>query len=367
MKFICSRDYLLSVLNQIAKAVAIKPSTPALGGIYLKIGNGELEIQSNNYMLGMSSKIVVTSAIEGEVVVIGKKFLDVVRALPDGMISVSREFDSGYLEISCGKSSYKIATFKVDEFPKVTKTNSENSFAIEADLLKMLINKTVFACAKEEKYPIYTGCLFEIKDDEITVAATNMHRLAVSQCELVRSSNEMRFVVPGDILRIISEMLPDDSSAITIDYFGKNVSFEIGEVFVKARLIDGTYPEYQRVIPVAGTTFVYVNVMDLLGAVDRLSVISREDPNKKITFKIKRGEIEICAASAEVGNGVETVRARLDGDEINISFNGNYIAEALRVLREGDCKISLKGEFDAADIRPNDDRNFIYVVTPIRT
>lgn len=366
MKFSCQKEDIFPILNQIVKAVAVKPSTPALSGIYLRVSDGELEIQANSYTLGMSAKISVDSTLNGEMVVIGKKFLDVIRALPDDTLFFSREIGSGYLEISSGKSTYSIATFKVDEFPKVTQNDPESAFTIESRVLKMLINKTVFACAKEEIYPIYTGCLFVIKEGKIDVAATNMHRLAVSTATLRSTSKPMRFIVSGEILRTISEMLPDDESTITIEYYGKNVAFDIDQIFVKARLIDGTYPDYQRVIPTSSSTFIDVDVAMLREAVERLSIISREDPNKKITFNLKRTEMEIVAASNEVGNGNETVPIKLDGAEITISFSYVYILDVLKILRDGTCKISLNGEFDAADIRSKDDSNFIYVVTPVR-
>ena len=366
MKFSCQKEYLLPILNQIARAVAVKPSTPALSGIYLRVANGELEIQANNYMLGMSAKISVNAILNGDLVLIGKKFLDVVRALPEGSILFSREIGSGYLEISSGKSKYTIATFNVNDFPKVTQNDPENSFAIQADTLKMLINTTVFACAKDELYPIYTGCLFAIKDGKIDVAATNMHRLAKNSATLRGNSNPMNFVVPGEVLRSISEMLPDEESMIKIDYFGKNVSFKINDIFIKARIIDGTYPDYQRVIPNSSSTFIDIDVTALREVVERLSIISREAPNKKITFKIKRHEMEISSASNEVGNGNEFIPINLEGPEITISFNYIYILDVLKTFREGTCRIALNKEFDAADIRPNDDSDFVYVVTPVR-
>lgn len=366
MKFNCSREDFLPIISQIAKAVAVKPATPALSGIYLKVADNELEIHANCYTLGMYAKIPVDAIENGEAVTIGKKFLDVVQALPNDMISISCREGSGYLEISSGMSNYSIATFNLEEFPKITQDVSEDTFSIESGVLKNLINKTFFACGKEENYPIYTGCLFDIKDGGISVAATNMHRLVVASGMLLGPCKPMKFVLPGGILRIISEMLPDDDSNITINYYGKNLAFKIDKIFVKARLIDGTYPDYQRVIPTSGSTFIDVDVLTLRQAIERLSIISKENVNGNITFELRRTEMDIYASSASVGNGIEKVPISLDGAEITISFNYAYILDVLKVLREGTCRITLNGEFDAADIRPKDEINFVYVVTPVR-
>lgn len=369
MNFTCSKESLLSVLNQISKAIAVKPASPVLTGIYLKVADNSLELQTNNYSLGMSAKISVNSIENGEIVVIGKKFLDVVRAMPNSdAISFNYDEKENCLKIASGRSSYSIATFNVEDFPKVTKKDAENSFDIQATILKSLIKKTVWACVQDESHPIYSGCLFDTIDDSITVVGTNMHRVAIATNKLLQKPSEpLRFIVPVDSLRSISEMLPDEEDVnITIVYTGKNVAFTIDNIFLTARIIEGKFPEYQKTIPKSSETIVTADVEALRSALERISIISKEDSNKKVAFEFTQEGTKILAATSEIGSGTETLRTNVAGPNLNIAFNYSYLIDALKVLKNGDCRLGFNGVYDALDMRAQDDDSFIYIVTPVR-
>ena len=368
-KFTCDKDSMFNVLSQISKAIAVKPASPVLGGIYMKVADNSLELHANNYSLGMSAKISVNALENGEIVVIGKKFLDVVRAMPDkDAIVFNYNENENCLEISCGRSSYSIATFNVEDFPKVTKKDAESSFDIKANILKSLIKKTVWACVQDDSHPLYSGCLFDTNDDSITVVGTNMHRVSMAKDNLLdKPAEPLRFIVPVETLRSIAEMLPDDANTkITIDYTGKNVAFTIGNIFLTARIIEGRFPEYQKTIPVSSATIVSVNVEDLRAALERISIISREDSNKRVSFEFTQEGTEIYAATSEIGSGTETIRTDITGPNLTISFNYSYIIDALKVLKNGECRMALNGIYDALDLRSKDDDSYIYIVTPVR-
>jgi len=368
MKFSCAKKELLEVLMQVSKAIAIKPMTPVLTGIYLKVSGDILEVQANNYSLGMSGQITVNAQDDGgDIVVIGKKFIEVVKAMPDDVILIAKNDKENYLEVSSGRSNYSIATMNAEDFPKVLQRDAESNFKIQASVLRNLIKRTVFACSNDEGHPLYTGCLFETEGDKITVASTNMHRLSVAKDKLLDATDSLRFVVPAYALRSIYEMLPDDEEKfIKIDYTGKNVAFNIGEVFLTARIIEGNFPDYNRVIPASSTTFVEILVEELRQAIDRISIISRDSADKKVSFDFSKNGLEICAASSEIGSGTEHVHIALEGPEINMSFNCGYLADVLKILKNGNCKMALNGAFDPVDIREGDSDDYIYVVTPVR-
>ena len=351
MKFTCSKETLLSVLSQISKAIAVKPASPVLGGIYLKVADNSLELHANNYSLGMSAKITVNALENGEVVVIGKKFLDVVRAMPNSdAIIFTYDENENCFEIACGRSSYSIATFNVEDFPKVTKKDAENSFDIKANILRSLIKKTVWACVQDESHPLYSGCLLDTNDDSITVVGTNMHRVSIATDKLLQKPAEpLRFVVPVDSLRSIAEMLPDDDDLnITIDYTGKNVAFTIENIFLTS------------------ATVVIADVEELKAALERISIISKEDTNKRVAFEFSQDGTKIYATTSEIGSGTENLRSDVSGPDLNISFNYSYIIDALKVLKNGNCRMAFNGIYDALDLRSQNDENYIYIVTPVR-
>ena len=369
MRINCLKSDLIEVLNAVDKAVAIKPQTQMLGGIYLNVKDNFLEIQATNYSIGMMSKIPVDAQEDGKLVVLGKKFIEVVRSLSGDTVSINEDSREKLLEIASGKSKFSINTIgDPSDFPQVASKDVLFSFKIRANVLKNLIKKTSFACATDEGQPIYTGCLFESADDKITVAATNKHRLAMATGSLYGSSEKFRFVIPRDALRIISDMLPDSKdNLINIDYTGKKVAFTIDKIFITVRIIDGDYPEYRRVIPPGSDSVVTANVAGLRSAIERVSLIAREDSNKKIAFNFtSEYGLELKAASAQYGTAEETVNIEKTGAGANISFNYSYMMDVLRIVDGDKIKISMRGRFDPVDIREIDSDEFIYVMTPLR-
>lgn len=367
MKFSCRKKDLVNVLMQVSKAVAVKPMTPVLQGIYLKVFGDFLELQANNYSLGMAGQIPVNAYDDGgETVVIGKKFLEIVKVMPDDVILIAKNDKENCLEISSGRSNYSIATMNAEDFPKVTQVDGkETYFEINAPALKSAIKRTVFACSNDvDGHPLYTGCLFDIGDEKITIAATNMHRLAVVKDVFLNAPTSARFIIPAVALNVISGMLTDEDEPIGIVYSGKSVSFTINDVFIKARLIEGNFPDYNRVIPAELKITVDFVTDELRHAIERISVISSAAQDKKIHFKIASGGVEISAYSAELGEGKEFLSADVDGGELDICFNSRYITDVLKDFKSDNFQIALKGEFDPALVRDAD--NYIYVVTPVR-
>lgn len=368
MKFTCSKKDLLAVLFQLSKAIAVKPQTQVLGGVYLSVKDNELEIHTNNYALGMLAKIPVNMEDAGKIVVIGKKFIDIVKVMPNDSISIYYNEKEGCLEVSSARSKYSIPTMNAEDFPKVSHKDAESRLKIKACVLRNLIKQTVFACSADESHPIYTGCLFETKDDNIAVVATNMHRLSIARDKLCENTDALRFVVPADALRSIAEMLPDDEDAIIeIDYTGKGVAFTIDKVFVTARLIEGNFPDYNKVVPKSTESVVHVNVSEMREAIERAAIISREDANKKITFDFTAMGVKISAQTIEFGGVEDTIDVELKGPELKISFNYTYIADVLKILKSQIFQIAMNGQYDPVDIREGDGaESYIYVVTPVR-
>ncbi len=366
MKFKCSKRDLQSVLFQESKALAIKPQNVALEGFYLSAQDNELEIQANNLSLGMVATIPVQMEDAGEIVVLGKKFIDIVKSLPGDDISISVNENEGCLDISSGRSVYSIRTMPAAEFIRVPRHEVANRIKIKAGVFKNLIKRTSFACAPDHE--VYRGCLFETKGDQLTVVATNMHRIAIARDVLHEPTDELRFLVSADSLRNIVEMFPEDEDAqVEINYTGKSVEFTIGKIFVTGRIIDGMFPDYNKVIPASSEIFVDVSVAEMREAIDRVSIISREDPSKKMSFVFSGEELKIYADSPEFGAGEEVIDMTKQGNDLEIAFNYTYIADALKILNSLTCRIALNGDLDPIDIREHEGAtDYIYVVTPVR-
>ena len=369
MIFNCAQSELLNALNFIINAVAVKPQNQVLGGIYLKAEDDTLEIQATDYSIGMKGELLADVIEPGEIVVLGKKFFEVVRNMPADTLSINYDRSNSLLEVACAKTKFSINTLNTEEFPKIAVQNATFSFKINGNDLKELITKSIFACATEESQPIYTGCLVESDGEKISLAATNKHRLAIAKGVLAEPSEKFRFVIPRDALRTIAEMLTNESDElIKVDYSDRKVAFTIGSIYITARLIDGDYPDYNRVVPSAPETFLTMNVNELRRGIERASIIAREDFNKKIIFNVVKGNgVEISANSAEYGSIEDKVEfTAMEGPDVKVAFNYIYFIDALKLIRTETCRIALKGYFDPMDLREEKSDDFIYVLTPLR-
>ena len=368
MKFSCYRNDLNEALQFVTKAVAVKPMTPVLSGIYLRAEDSILELQSNNFSTGITTRIPVNIDIPGEIVVVGKKFQEFVRGLADETLTVSDETGNNTLRLTSGNTSIELMTLETSDFPKVKVPDTQLSFSVNASMLRNLIRKTIFSVAKDETRPVFTGCAFEIENNKICLVATNTHRLSWAEGTLSDSSENCSFVVPVDTMRGIMSRIAsnDDSNSIEINYSPRDLTFTFDNVFVKSRLIEGQFPPYDRVIPNSSTTRVAVNTADFKDAVDLVAIMSKENEYNTIKFVFADGNIEVSSNSPDVGGVIKNVDAQIDGEPLEISFNANYIIDALKVIDTPQLNIELNDRYSPAKFTEPENNQFVYVVTPVR-
>lgn len=369
MKFLCYRKDLTDAVQFAIKAVAVKPMTPALAGIYMKAQGVILELQSNNYSTGITVQIPVKIDYPGETVVNGKVFQDFVRGMKGDMITLSDEDDPGILALTSDNTSVQLLTMNPQEFPKVKTPDTDGTFRVRTTFLRRLIRRTVFAVAKDESRPVFTGCCMEIKNDVLTLIATNTHRIAIATEELKEHVDDCTFIIPAETLRgIMSRINPNDTNNdVLISYAPRNLTFTFDNVFVTSRLIEGQFPPYDRVVPKSSSTQVTVPVEKFREAVEFIALMSKETEFNTIRFVFHDNRIDISSNSPEVGDAKKTINANVDGENLDISFNVDYILDVLKVIDGGRVKIELSDKYSPAAFSELNDERYIYVVTPVRT
>jgi DNA polymerase-3 subunit beta len=367
MKFSCYKSDLTEALQFVIKAVAVKPMTPILAGIYLKAEGSMLELQANNFSTGIITRLPVNTEVAGEVVVSGKRFQEFVRNMPDDTITFSVEDNT--LSIESGGASVELLTMTASDFPKVKTPDTEHSFKIKTTVLRDLIRRTVFAVGKDDMRPIFTGCCFEIKGDTISMIATNTHRLALAKERLGETYEDSSFVVPAEALRgIMLRIDPNDAeNYVTINYSVRYLTFTFDNVFVNTRLVEGMFPPYEKVIPSSSSTNVKVDTAAFKKAVDFVSLMSKETEYNTVKFTFTDGGIEISSNSPEVGGAGQSIEAEIDGDDLEISFNVAYIADVLKIIDSKQLDIALNDRYSPAAFTEPDNDNYVYIATPVRS
>ncbi len=370
MKITCSTKDLNEALQHLLRAVPSNPQTPVLAGIHIKAEGSMLELQSTNLSLGIIVKIGVNTEIPGEIVISGKYLQEIARKLPSDMVTMTNEGETGVVKITSGNASFNLLSMNAEDFPKVKPPETYATFRVKSGIIKDAIRRTAYACSNDDTRPIFTGCYFEINGSSFNLVATNTHRLALVKQHIADDVGELRFIVPGQILRDLYKMIDstDPGSIVTVDCGMKFAAFTFDNVYLTTRLIDGQFPPYEKVIPRESTTFAVVNVAEMLETVDRVSLISKETEYNTIRFYFSAQDgLHISSNSPEVGRSDEWVNAKIEGEDVDISFNVLYIADVLKALDSEECRIALTKSLAPADIREVGNDNFIYVVTPVRT
>ena len=379
MNITLGRSDLISALQIVSKGLSTKPQTPILSGIYMTAKEGLLELQSTNYELGFIVTIPAEIHTVGTAVLPGKYLTEFTRKLPAEEISIDTESSDGLAVIKSGTARFTLRTMEVSDFPVLQRMDGTLHFTIKDRTLARLVKKSTFACLREEqrdRRPIFTGCQLEVEGQEVTFAATNVHRLAVKSESLDADAGQIRVIIPArfleEVTRTITGEVPSDIN-VTCSY--NQVSMSSGSIYMTSRLIEGAFPDYRRVIPRDENikTRVTLDAHVFASAVERASLIARTDQYNIVKLAFEKGLMRISSNSPEIGETEETLPAEVTGDDVTIAFNASYLMDAMKSLDSDTCILSLQGaneqgmNLSPMTIHEEADPKYIYVVTPVRT
>ena len=379
MNITLAKNDLISALQIVSKGLSTKPQTPILSGIYLAAKDGQLELQSTNYELGFILTVPAEVKTPGTAVLPGKYLTEFIRKLPSDEVSIDCVSEEGLAVITSGTARFTLRKMDVSDFPVLHRMEGTVRFTIKDRTLARLVKKSAFACLKEEqrdRRPVFTGCQLEVNGKEITLAATNVHRLAVKSEQIDADAEQIHVVIPArfleEVTRTITSEVPTD---IEFMCSYNQVSVSTDGIYMTSRLIEGSFPDYRRVIPKeeAIRTKVTLNVDAFASAVERASLISRTDQYNIVKLAFENNLLHITSNSPEVGAAEDTITADVEGIPASIAFNASYLMDAMKSLDSDTCILSLQGagedgqNLSPITIREEADPNYIYVVTPVRT
>ncbi len=375
MKITCAKDQLNHAVQTVQKAVTAKATLPILSGIHISAQNNKLELQATDYEIGISCAIDAQIDIPGQIVLSCRYFQELVKKLPGDTVEIASSAEDRTIKITAGTSQFNLLSLPAEEFPVLKplfdKSAPENSLVIKDNLLRDLIKRTVFACATEESRPIFTGALLESTDSDVRMVATNTHRLALKKSilETISSNyNPLKIVIPSKVLnelaRLLSSELPVD---VNICWEKNRVAFRFEDVYLESRIIEGQYPDYNRVIPPQFGTVAAINTALFMDAVERVSLMAKDGEYNVIKFQFNHDQVIITSNNPDVGKAYETVPVTTTGTEITIAFNAKYVTDILKNIGTPELHFSLNTPLSPASIKPVNDENYTYIITPVRT
>lgn len=364
MRFTCSQGALARALNTVSKAVSVRTTIPILKGILLTLKDNELTLTASDMDLSIETKIEVQSAEEGSCVVSAKLFSEIIRKLPNTIISVEQA--EGKININCLGSDFSILSMPADEFPATGMVNQLNKIDIDKETLKDLIKKTTFAASIDEKKGILVGCYLEFTGEKLETAALDGFRLAVASSP-VETSEKRHVVVPARILTEIQKILMDvqEEGKVSLILDEKRAEIITKETRVVARLLEGEFIRYNDIIPKTYKTRCTVDRDELLSSIERASLLAKEGKNNLIKMSVNADVIEITSRSEE-GNVKESLRTEVEGDPIVIGFNSKYVSDVLKAVSDETVVLEMSAPTSPCLIKPAEGDAYTYLVLPVR-
>lgn len=365
ISFCCEKVLLQSAINLAARAVSPKSSVSVLEGLLLDADTG-ITLSGYNMNTGVRSSIPAEVTSRGRIVLSARLCSDIVRRMPDNMISV-KVSDNLTVRMTCGDADFEIPGMDAADFPELPGVEEEASMTIRQDLFRDLIDQTVFSVSTNEARMIHTGALFETEAGRLTVVAVDGFRLALRREELLTSNGgNMSFVVPGSALNEVKNICGDTDEPAAITIGKRHILFEIGGTELICRRLEGEFLNYRKSIPLDNPTRVTVACRDMLESLDRVSVVISEKLKAPVRCRFERDRVFLSARTGS-GEARDVCQTAGDGGNLEIGFNNRYLIDALRHAPADSVEIQLNTGISPAIIAPVDGSDkFLYMVLPVR-
>lgn len=365
MKFTVTRDALLKPLNLVAGVVERRQTLPILANVLIGVEGNQLSLTGTDLEVELLGKVTLDGAtVDGDITVPARKLLDIVKSLPDDSV-ISVEVEEQRAIIKSGRSRFTLSTLPASEFPNVEQGPASLEFDVLQGNLKTLIDKTAFAMAQQDVRYYLNGMLWEIKDGIFRVVATDGHRLALSTQSGITASEEKQVILPRKGVLELSRLLIEEDESIHLAFGDTHLRATTQAFTFTSKLVDGKFPDYDRVLPKGSDKEVVAERGVLKQALARAAILSNEK-YRGIRMQFNAGDLRIVANNPEQEEAEDVVAIEYDGDTLEIGFNVSYLLDIMNVVSGPKVKFSLLDANSSALLEDNDDGNSLYVVMPMR-
>lgn len=378
MKFSVHRNAFIQYLNNVQLAISSKAALEILSGIKLDLSTDGLTMTGSNSDISIETVISIADekaalniASTGSIVLPARFFSDIVKKLPEDVMDfeVNERLQA---TIRSGSTEFTINGLNAEDYPHLPEIDSSEQLTLPADVLKQVIRQTVIAASKQETRPILTGIHFAINNGQLLAVATDSHRLSQRKLSLnddMAASYDI--IVPSQSMNELSKMLGDSSEDIEIQITENQILFILGNTSFYSRLLEGNYPDTERLIPQTSSTSLEVLAPEFLKAIERASLISNDGRNKvvKLSMDPAQNKATLYSNSPEVGNVEEELDFNsLTGNALDISFNPDYMKDALKTFSQSEVVLDFTMPLRPFTIVPTENKEeFVQLITPVRT
>ena len=365
MLFTTSKENLNNAVSAVQKAINPKSIIPIYSCIKLEVKGNIAIFTGAGLDISIECSIPVQTESEGLVLIPSRHFGDIVRRLPD--IPVTLEYtNDAEMTIRYEKSVFTLKTLSADDFPQMPVFQGGLSFSVSADDIKKLIRQSSFAASMDELKGVFTGILWEVADKELSLIGTDTHRLAWSKKQIMAEDEDIKgsFIISAKIVSEIARLIQNDVCTVQAE---KNaVFFSFDNIKIHCRVLEGSFPNYRQVIPNHFITSIWIDGRILKDATDRISLFAvSSEASSTINMEIGEGNLSLYSQS-DIGFGREEIGITKEGEDIRIAFNSRYITDVFKAIDGESVGFQLSGQLSAGIMTEKEDKDFLYLVLPVK-
>ncbi len=371
MKFTIERATLLKTLSHVQSIVEKRNTIPVLSNVRIEALGDGISFKATDMDTEITEITDAKISEQGATTAPAHMLYDIVRKLSDGSeVELTFPDEKGQLSIASGRSKFSLSTIAVEDFPVISGDSLPTNFAMGKEDLKDVIDRTQFAASTEETRYYLNGLYIHAKDEGETkvlrIVATDGHRLACVESPLPAGAEKMAgVIVPRKTVAEIRKLLDDtESETVNVSLSDNKIRFTLEDVTLTSKLIDGTYPDYERVIPTDNDKILELDVKELSSAVDRVSVVAER--TRAIKLITGKNHVVLTTSSPDLGSALEELEAKYDSDALEVGYNFRYLLDILAEVKGETVKISFSDASSPSVIHDTSDASAIYVLMPMR-
>ncbi len=366
MKATIERATLLKSLGHVQSVVERRNTIPILSNVLIEArDDGSIRLMATDLDLQVDESVPAQVAQAGATTVSAHTFFDIVRKLPEGS-QVELSASEGKMQVVAGRARFNLSTLPRDDFPVIAEGELPTRFELPSATLRQIIDKTRFAISSEETRYYLMGIFLHVADDKLKAAATDGHRLARVTVDKPEGADGMPdVIIPKKCVVELRKLLDEVEGTAEVSLSPTKVRFGLGSAVLTSKLIDGTFPDYNRVIPTGNDKLLKLDPKSFMAGVDRVATIASEK-TRAVKMAVDRDKITLSVTSPENGLAVEEIAADYGSDNIEIGFNARYLMDILAQIEGDTVEVHLADAAAPTLLRENDKSNALYVLMPMR-
>jgi DNA polymerase-3 subunit beta len=366
MKFTCDRSVLLKEISIAQEIISSKSTISILSNIYLEAENNTLTIKATDVKVNFQTQVPVTVLEDGATTVYGDKFLGILTSIPDGELEFEQNDSKIVIKPTFKKIKFQLKSIASDKYPEFPIAAGETQFEMPIKDFKDMIQQTVFAVSDDETRYFMNGVLFEKNENKLVMVATDGRRLAYIKKDAPDNLPDFqKIIIPTKILNIILKRAGDEGP-VSISVSDKTIFIKFGSYNLSSVLIEGDFPNYQRVIPEQQDRSFKVKRGEMLDALKRVALLV-EQKSRRVYIGLAPGRLSVSSEEGEIGTANEEIPCQYDGEELSMALNYHYIEEPFKIMNDDEIQIFFTEAAKAITIKPVPEKDFFHIVMPMQT